>query len=219
MQSGLNEFAFREKESDFDSAVFGRIGTMDDVFAFAVGKELADRTRLGIFRVSCADEFAKLGYRIVPLEGDRHTRTAGHELDETVIKRPTLVHCVKCARSVFRESNLLYRKNLEAGLLNARENFALQVFLDAIRFKNCECAFNAHIVSSREECPPEVDQPLAERVKSEEQLASLLNPPALHHFVRVCFCTFLFPLVEETDVRAVRRGIGHIDLNAQGHGH
>ena len=55
------------------------------------------------------------------------------------------MHGIECAGHFLREANLLHAENLEAGLLNTRDHFALKIFPDAIRFENRKCSFYCHV--------------------------------------------------------------------------
>src|SRR6202000_1403804 len=105
-----------EEEIAFDPGIFIAVAAVDGILTYRSGKELADRSRIGLRRIGCPDQLAEIGHGILLLQDRRNDGTTAHKIHQLAIERPRLMHGIKLPRFFLRKPRELHRRDCKTTL-------------------------------------------------------------------------------------------------------
>src|ERR1035437_7933822 len=121
MRTSADQVGFRKEEAGFPGGVFIGVRCVNRVTSLGFGVQLAHRGG-GCGRVGGADRVPEGTHGLVAFENHGHAVPARHELDEAWIERAAFVHRVKLTGLRAGQLQHAARDQLEARLLEVRED-------------------------------------------------------------------------------------------------
>src|SRR5262249_50309975 len=118
------------------------------VVADARTEVMADRAGCGLLRVGSAHRIAPLDDGAFSFQHHSENLARRHEVREFAEEWPRFVDRVEAACFFLGQAHRLDGHDVESGLVNARENFALLIAADRVRLDNCESTFDGQNTSS-----------------------------------------------------------------------
>ncbi|ABV11430.1 hypothetical protein CKO_00266 [Citrobacter koseri ATCC BAA-895] len=117
---------------------------MGAVFGEAVRVVGTQGARQRVSRVGCAQQVAVTLHGIFAFQYGNHDRARGHELDQTVEERFTIVLGIETARLLNGQVQHFRTDNFEPCCFKARKDVANNVFCHRIWFDDGKSTFNRH---------------------------------------------------------------------------
>ena len=142
------KFGGPEEERDLDGRVLLAVRAVDGVLTDVLGEGLADGALVGVRRIRGSHHLAVGGDGVLALENADDHRAPAHELRELTEEGALLVHRVEGLGLRLAEVHHLHRDDLQALLLDHRENLADVVPLGGVGLDDAEGAFDGHVVLS-----------------------------------------------------------------------
>ena len=137
-----DQFHGGEEVADFEGGGFRGVGAVGAVHLDAGTQVAANRAGRGFLGIGGAHGLTPFGDRTIGFENHGEDFAGGHEVGQFTEERALAVDGVEAAGFFFGEAQGLYGNEFEAGFMDARKNFALQIAAYGIRLDNCKCAFN-----------------------------------------------------------------------------
>src|SRR5215831_5945031 len=147
----LYEFEAREEVADFKSGGFRGVRAVGDVVADAGAEVVPNGAGSSLLGIGGAHRVAPLEDGVLGFENHCNDLARGHEVGQLAKKGALFVDGVKAARFFLGQAHGFDGYDLKTGLVDARENFALQAAGNGVRFDDCEGAFESHGKSSLRE--------------------------------------------------------------------
>src|SRR6266850_892248 len=122
----------------------GSVGAVDRVGLDRLREVLADRAGGGVRGIRGAHEIAPPGDGVVGLQDHRDARALRHEGAQALEERAGAVHGVEAGRVVEAHADHLEREDLEARLLDPREDLAGGPRRHGVRLDDGQRALDAH---------------------------------------------------------------------------
>src|SRR5215468_2134971 len=145
----LYEFEAREEVADFKSGGFGGVRAVGDVVADAGAEVVPNGAGSSLLGIGGAHRVAPLEDAVFGFENHCNDLARGHEVGQLAKEGALFVDGVKAARFFLGQAHGFDGYDLKTGLVDARENFALQAAGNGVRFDDCEGAFESHGLHSR----------------------------------------------------------------------
>src|SRR5215813_11673030 len=147
----LYQFEAREEVADFKSGGFGSVRAVGDVVADTGAEVVANGAGSSLLRIGGAHRVAPLEDGALGFENHCNDLARRHEVGQLAKEGALFVDGVKAARFLLGQAHGFDGYDLKTGLVDARENFALQAAGNGVRFDDCKGAFESHGKSSLRE--------------------------------------------------------------------
>jgi hypothetical protein len=145
----LDQIEAWEEVTDLEVRGVGGIGAVGTIVADAGAEVVPDGAGRSFFRIGGAHGVPPSGDGAIGLQDHSEDFAAGHEVGEFAEEGAGFVDGVEASGFFLREAHGFDGDDVEAELVDARENFALLIAAYGIGFDDCEGAFESH-----EEFPP-----------------------------------------------------------------
>src|SRR5690606_27986568 len=138
---------------------------MDSVFVDGLSEISANSARRRVFRVGGPHQVTVLGHGVHAFQHLDHDRTGGHEADQVLEERALTVLGVETTGFLVVQLHHLHGHDVQAGLLEAADDFANHVFTYCVRLDNGQGALNSHLNSLQKirKMPPPSRGPVLNR--------------------------------------------------------
>src|SRR6267378_73795 len=130
----LDEFKARKEISNFESGGFRGVGAMGAIVADAGAEIVTDGAGSGFLWIGGAHGVAPLEDGALGFKDHGEDLAGAHEVGELAEERALFVHGVEASGLFLCQSHGFDGDDLEAGFVDAREDFALKITTNGIRF-------------------------------------------------------------------------------------